>query len=45
MLMGGSYLLSSVFGDSYLIAIATLLGILLIFGLILKYFAKYNDEE
>lgn len=45
VLMGGSYLLARIFGDSYLIAVVTLLGMLLIFGLIIKYFVKYNDNE
>lgn len=45
ILIGGSYLLFRIFGDSYLIAIVTLIGMLLVFGLIIKYFAKYNDED
>lgn len=45
MLIGGSYLLFRVFGDSYLIAIVTLIGMLLVFRLIIKYFAKYNDKD
>ena len=45
LLIGGSYLLARTFGDSYLIAVATLVGMLLIFGLIVKYFAKYNDDD
>jgi hypothetical protein len=45
VLIGGSYLLFRIFGDSYLIAIVTLIGMLLVFGLIIKYFAKYNDED
>jgi hypothetical protein len=45
VLIGGSYLLFRIFGDSYLIAIVTLIGMLLVFGLIIKYFAKYNEED
>ncbi|HSE30025.1 MAG TPA: hypothetical protein VLA93_00445 [Pyrinomonadaceae bacterium] len=45
MLIGGSYLSFRVFGDSYLIAIFTLIGMLLVFGLIIKYLAKYNDKD
>jgi hypothetical protein len=44
LLIGGSYLLFRIFGDSYLIAIVSLIGMLLVFGLIIKYFARYNDE-
>ena len=43
--IGGSYLLFRFVGDSYLVAIVTLIGMLLVFGLIIKYFAKYNDED
>jgi hypothetical protein len=45
LLIGGSYLLFRIFGDSYLIAIISLIGLLLVFGLIIKYFAKYNDKD
>lgn len=45
MLIGGAYLLFSIFGDSYLIAFVTLLGCLMLFGLIVKYFVKYDDSD
>ena len=45
LLIGGSYLSFRVFGDLYLIAIFTLIGMLLVFGLIIKYLAKYNDKD
>jgi hypothetical protein len=45
LLIGGSYILFRVSGDSYLLAIPAGLGLILILGLIAKYFSEYNEND
>ena len=42
--IGGTYLLFRTFGDSGWIALIAFVGILLVFGLIGKYFADYDKD-
>ena len=44
LIIGGTYLLFRVFGDSGWIALFCFIGILIIFGLIAKYFADYDKD-
>ena len=44
LIIGGTYLLFRLFGDSGWIALFGFVGILAIFGLIAKYFADYDKD-
>ena len=45
LIIGGTYLLFRVFGDSGSIALIGFVGILAILGLIAKYFMEYGDKD
>ena len=42
VLIGGGYLLFRIFGDSYLLALLMLAGLIIMMGLIAKFFMDYK---
>ena len=45
LLIGGTYLLFRLFGNSYLIALFAVAGWLVVVGFIAKYFASWNKSD
>jgi hypothetical protein len=45
LLIGGTYLLFQLFGDSILIALLAFVGMLALFGMIAKFFTEYNNKD